>query len=119
MWTIVIDDPGVCQSVSVTQTGCAKTAKRINVLFALETPGTRLHCVRCGSVPRGEGDGFDAAFVKLLRLLVFLFIPFSSTCIVRAYGVRNVNVEMLSFCLSVGNYFQSTDYTCNSSYYNY
>jgi len=44
-WTrpTAIDDPGVCQSVSLsyglTQAGCAKTAERIDVLFVMKTPG--------------------------------------------------------------------------------
>jgi len=37
MRTIAIDDPNICQSV--TRTGCAKMAERIDVLFGVETPG--------------------------------------------------------------------------------
>jgi len=37
MRTIVIDDLGVCQSV--TRAGCAKTAEPIDFMFAEETSG--------------------------------------------------------------------------------
>jgi len=51
--TIVINDPGVCQSAIVClprgKVGCAKKAERIDVLFGLVTPGGR-------DPPYGEGE---------------------------------------------------------------
>jgi len=74
MCTIAINDTGVCLSVcqSVTRAGCVKTAERIDVLFGVETPGDRRNIVLDGvSIPMARG--FDAAFAKLLWLLVISF----------------------------------------------
>jgi len=35
MWSIAVDNPGICQSV--TWVHCAKTAKQINILYGVET----------------------------------------------------------------------------------
>jgi len=71
MKTIAINDPGVC--LSVTRAGCTKEAKRIDVLFEVETPGDAINIVLDKvPIPRARAMGFDAAFTKLLWPLVWL-----------------------------------------------
>jgi len=75
MQTIVTDVRGVCPSVCLsrdsTRLHSRKTAKRIKMLFGVNTlggPGNSM--LNGGPDPPQRGGGFDAAFAKLLWLLV-------------------------------------------------
>jgi len=71
---LIATEVSVCQSVcllrSFTRLRCAKTAKRIEVLFGVKTLGGPRNTVFVGSfdslTARGRGSAFDAAFAKLL-----------------------------------------------------
>jgi len=47
VWTIAIDDCGVCQPVCCA-CGCGKIAEWINVLFGVKTQEPKEHCIRLG-----------------------------------------------------------------------
>jgi len=60
------------ECLSVTQAGCAKMAEQIDILFGVVIPRDLRNIVLDGVlIPRGERRGFDAAFAKLLWLLVY------------------------------------------------
>jgi len=62
MRTTVIDDPGVCQSVM--QAAVQKTAKRIDVLFGVETPGD----------PPRRGEGVRCGFHRITLATCYLWV---------------------------------------------
>lgn len=51
-------DPGFCQSV--TRTGCARTAERIDVLFRIKTKGSQ-ETLLDDAAPILYGEGIDTA----------------------------------------------------------
>jgi len=78
MRTIAIDVPGVCLSVTrLYATLFAHTAERIEVLLGMETSGYPRLDLRLDFVfeigPHFH-HGFDAAFAKLLCVLVVLYL---------------------------------------------
>jgi len=62
----------VCQSVRlfVTRLRCAKTAKRIKVLFGVKTLASLKRSILAGSPSEQRCSEFDAAFADLLWLFV-------------------------------------------------
>jgi len=77
--TIVTDDRGICPSVSQsrgsTRFHCAKTAKRIKILFGVNTvrgPVTIMLGYRVGAILRLHDDEFNLKFIVAFQNVIVL-----------------------------------------------